>query len=216
MKDKKFCGYVDGYGTTTDLDNHGERMSLERIKKVKEDYEKNPERKKILKEHNKNKVIGEIISMKIEEKDDWAGLKIKVGIYKGYEKELKKMKDENWGFSIGAIYSKGKIPKDKENYTPIKLEVSGKLHREIEDYLNSRKIPYEVYIRKSADALTDINFWVGNIAILIGLVNILLEIKKRKEGKIIFNAPNSKIEINKTNIKKVENLIININSSKAP
>jgi len=184
MDKKEFGKYFEGYGVTTGKDRHGDVWTKEHLVKIKKDFESHPERKIIPNQHNPKEVIGEILSMKIEEKENgWAGLKIKGGIFKGKEKEFEKMKKEGWGFSIAVLYSNCNLTSEEILNSETKIEVSPYIHREIENVLDSSGFKYGVHLRKGIDFPTIISLVGITLFNLYKLLDLLLKLKEKKDNE---------------------------------
>jgi len=104
-EDDKFIGFFEGIASTPDKDLEGDRFSPEALKKNAESLKGKP----ILLIHGKSselkdKPVGEIIEASYE---DGVGLKIKAGIYKGFEKIWEYVKKGLLrALSIGGIIKK--------------------------------------------------------------------------------------------------------------
>lgn len=184
MSEDKFGESFDGYGLTTEKDRHGDVFTIDNLKSIKKSFDEgNSENFNILNQHNPDDVLGKIISMEIEEREDgWAGLRVRGSIFKGKEKEFEKMKREGWGLSIGALYSNCNLTREEILDSEIKIEVSPYIHREIEGILNSQGLKYGVYLRKGLDFSTTISLVGLTLTNLYMLIDLLLRLKEQKES----------------------------------
>ncbi len=207
--ENKFCDYFECYGLTTGKDKHGDIWTKEQLIKIKNDFESHPESKIIFSQHKLNDQVGKILSMKIEERGDWAGLKVKVGVFNGKKEEFERMKKENWGLSVGVLYSSSSLSEEEIINSKIKVEVSPFIHKEAERILDSLSVKYGVYLRKAVDASTIISL-IGLTLTEMGILfDLLLRLRdeRNKEGKIIIIIDKDKKELTNKNKEEIAKAI---------
>ena len=181
MEDEKFCGFTVGFAATTDVDNHGERLTLEALQKMKHTIESDPTRRFMNLNHDRSQRIGEIVDSELVIKDEWAGLKVKTGIYKGREDVLEKIrKGELSGLSIEAIEVKHAGKFSVENAIPAEIKLNAKYSREVAEILDSIDVGYNREIKKSLDVIVAINLIINNIPLLISTIKLLYDWWQRK------------------------------------
>lgn len=186
--DEKFCGYIEGFGATTSLDRHGDKLNLENLKDMKKQFD-NKKVQEVLLGHDKSQPIGQILKSEIITKEGWAGIKLKVGIYKRREDILNMFKKGKLnGFSWGGwVGGEGFSVEDLEK-SKIKIEVEGEVHKEVEKILDSLDIKYGAFLKKSIDAPTIIAIVVGETSVILTAISLLYQLwkdKKKEENKNI-------------------------------
>jgi len=185
----KFIGYVEGYLCTTDVDSHGDKLTSEDVEDIKRQMDKNPKLRTLYLEHDINQPIGMVLNSEVEVKNEWRGLKAKVGIFQGRGDVWERIKNGKLGgFSIGTRVLRFEqiesIEQTKhgghfnERYS-FSLEVSPQWWREIKNLLDKEETKSEVYLKKGIDFPTLIIV----IASSLTIIDILYRYYKNKNGK---------------------------------
>jgi len=181
-----FIGYVEGYICTTDIDLHGDRFAPEAIDRIKEQIEQNISLRTVYLEHDISQPCGEILNLRVEKREGWKGLWVKVGIYKDREDVWEKIeKKELKGFSLAGKVLEFQRFKNvgEEAAYKFDLEVDSSLKWEIKEILDKEGVKSEVYIRKAWDIPTIISVTTNALVI----VDILHKywINRKKQGQNI-------------------------------
>ncbi len=200
-EDERFCGYTEGIAAGTNVDNHGDKLTLENPQKMKDDIYNNTEKRVVNLEHNEKDKIGEIVNCEIENIGSHHFLKVKVGIYKGREDVIEKIqKGELKGFSISFRYEVNVPNSLKQILPPLNIEIDAILRKDLEDLLTANNISYSCFVRK-ADTATSIITIAGFAASIIEILKIVYDLRKDKKSNI-----------NVYNI-KINDSVININTT---
>lgn len=113
--DEDFCEVFEGTFSSSEVDHAGDRIPPEELERLKEQIEENPEKRKLLNDHNQDEVIGQILDVWTEwdENDVILFLKGKIGVYQEYEEIAQEIKSGmKSGLSIGG-HSYPDISKDE-------------------------------------------------------------------------------------------------------
>jgi hypothetical protein len=196
MKENKFCHIIEGIGTTTEVDKHGDKLTLDSLKTIKQSIEEG--NIDFLYNHEEDNKIGEIIECEIFHQGGVDKLRIKVGIYKGKEEYVEMMKNRILtGFSIGFL--DGGTKKEFDN-CGIKLEVSPWIRHEVDNALEKNNIRHIDYVRKGAEATAIIGLAIQGLGLLVSIVTLAYTIwmdKKTKNPEI--QPPKISLNVNGNN-----------------
>lgn len=184
---KEYCGFIEGYIATTDIDKHGDRLTSEVIEDIEVQIRKNPTRRMVNIGHDPNRQIGEILEWRIDSRNDWKGLWAKVGIYRGREDILSMIENgELTAFSYeGAIADKGlEAPSQDERSPPgkhgISLEVSPDLRAQVVEGLRGQHAQVRSIVRKAEDLPAIIELVSASSSIVVTLYEIWKMLKERR------------------------------------
>jgi len=186
---RQYCGFIEGYAATTDVDRHGDKLTPSAISSLERQLNENPDRRVLNLRHDPNCLIGDIVEWRIDSKNDWRGLWVKVGIYEGCEDSLAQMQKGELGFFSMEIYDLEEgthgVPTGKDfsaNTYRMRLEVRPDLRHEVAERLKKEDIESRVFVRKAADLPTVIEIAATSTLIVLKLYDIWKNIRDREKG----------------------------------
>jgi HK97 family phage prohead protease len=179
MEDK-YIGYIEGYLATTDVDSQGDRLTPGALEHLAEQMKVNPSLRTTYLSHDTTQPIGYVVDFHTETKDDWKGLRAKVGVYKT-RPDIWKMVESGKlkGFSFGAkVKMAEKMVTSKECNFSVEAKVED--YHQIADLLSQSGAEVETIVQKAADFPTLFNVATSILALpgtIYGLYTLWQKIK---------------------------------------
>ncbi|QCW05122.1 hypothetical protein [Natrinema pallidum] len=217
--DDGFCEIIEGTFSSSQVDRAGDQIPPEELDNLKDQIKSNPEKRKVLNEHNKDEVIGEIIDVWTEwgEEGEVYYLKGEFGIFEGNENVVREMKNgEKNALSIGG-YSYPNIPKkewgEREPDALVGVPVDEK--KSFHSIIEAHDLKYRFKIEKALSETDVFEFLIENHEQVIELVKaITIWYIGRKSVDANIEIPNVTIYSKEVNVnveKIVENTVVDLN-----
>lgn len=161
--EKDFCETFESVASGTNKDRQGDIIPLSELKKVKKQMEENPEKRVLTYKHG-DRVVGEILDVRIEEKDDHHLLITKNGVYEDAEDVADEIKQgELRGLSITISQLFNIDEGEAEGREPVaETAIPGIYKQEIVPIIEENDEPVKLITQKDALAPIIIQFIADN------------------------------------------------------
>ncbi len=185
MEDE-YIGYTEGYIATTGIDNHGDRLTVEALKSMVKQLNEKPSLRILHLQHDMEQPIGYIIDCYIEYKEDWAGIRVKVGYYKSRPDVWEMVQTGKLtGFSFGARVITQEVMNMPNDECGFAIEVLGEEWHQYDDTLKLLGAKVVADVKKAADALTILYITCSLLSLAGTIYGVYALSKKTKSNPVI-------------------------------
>jgi len=184
--EEEYIGYTEGYIATTGVDSHGDQLTIENIESMANQLKEKPSLRIPRLQHDIEQPIGYIIDWNVEYKDNWAGIRVKVGYYKSRPDVWEMIQTgQLTGFSFGARVKTQEVINMPSNECSFDVEVLGEEWHQYDDTLKHLGAKVEADVKKAADFPTILSISCSLLSLAGTIYGIYALSKKTKSDPVI-------------------------------